>query len=412
MNVDPAAEAAVAYLRTPQAIRERAGAVLARGLDDGLHHFRIDLTRLTPAADLVASITRARFPDLHVPVHSRWRHFDVGGCNRAAELEAALARRSKDERARARIDLAVVSVLLDAGAGQAWRYHEAETREDYGRSEGLAVASFRLFARGVFSADPADPWRADAPALRALTDERLAEGLQVSAGNPLPGIHGRAAVLRGLARALEQAPDLFDKDEPRPGHLLDALRTRAVGRCVAAADLLTAVLTGFGSIWPGRLTLGGVPLGDVWRHPAAGGNGPGADLVPLHKLSQWLTYSLIEPLQSADLDVTALDALTGLAEYRNGGLFVDTGVLVPRYQAVVRETHRPGDEVVVEWRALTVALLDRLAPLVSQQLAPAGRDLPLASILEGGTWVAGRQLADERRRGAAPIVVESDGTVM
>ena len=227
MNVDPAAEAAVAYLRTPQAIRERAGAVLARGLDDGLHHFRIDLTRLTPAADRVASITRARFPDLHVPVHSRWRHFDVGGCNRAAELEAALARRSKDERARARIDLAVVSVLLDAGAGQAWRYHEAETREDYGRSEGLAVASFRLFARGVFSADPADPWRADAPALRALTDERLAEGLQVSAGNPLPGIHGRAAVLRGLGGALEQAPDLFDKDEPRPGHLLDALRTRA-----------------------------------------------------------------------------------------------------------------------------------------------------------------------------------------
>ena len=190
MNADPAAEAAVAYLRTPQAIRERAGAVLARGLDDGLHHFRIDLTRLTPAADLVASITRARFPDLHVPVHSRWRHFDVGGCNRAAELERALARRSKDERARARIDLAVVSVLLDAGAGQAWRYHEAETREDYGRSEGLAVASFRLFARGVFSADPADPWRADAPALRALTDERLAEGAAGLGRQSAPG-HSR-----------------------------------------------------------------------------------------------------------------------------------------------------------------------------------------------------------------------------
>lgn len=412
MNLDPAADAAVAYLRTPQAIRERAGAVLARGLDDGLRHFRIDLPCLASTADLVAAITRERFADLHVPLHSRWRHFDVGGCDRTAELERALERRSVDERARARLDLAVVSVLLDAGAGQAWRYHEAETGRAYARSEGLAVASFRLFARGVFSADPADPWRADAAALRALTDARLAEGLQVTEHNPLPGVSGRAGVLRALGCALEQAPDLFDKDAPRPGHLLDALRGSAVGRRVAAADVLAAVLRGLGSIWPGRLSLGPVPLGDVWRHSAASGSGPGAGLVPLHKLSQWLTYSLIEPLETARLRVTDHEALTGLAEYRNGGLLIDTGVLVPRHTGVVRETHRPGDEVVVEWRALTVPLLDRLAPLVRARLGPAGRTLPLGSILEGGTWAAGRRLAGERRDGAPPIVVESDGTVM
>ena len=134
--------------------------------------------------------------------------------------------------------------------------------------------------------------------------------------------------------------------------------------------------------------------------------------MPLHKLSQWLTYSLIEPLADAGVGVTDLDALTGLAEYRNGGLFVDTKVLVPRHPAVVRETHRPGDEVVVEWRALTVALLDRLVPLVRQQLRGDGRDLTLASMLEGGTWAAGRMLAEDRRGGAPPIAVESDGTVM
>jgi hypothetical protein len=408
---DPAAGAAVAYLRTPQAIRERAAAVLARGLDDGLRHFRVDLPCLSTAADLVAGITRERFADLRVPLHSRWRHFDVGGCDRAAELECALADRSVDERARARIDLAVVSVLLDAGAGPAWRFHEAETGRVYDRSEGLAVASFRLFASGVFSADPTDPWRADAAALRALSDERLAEGLQVTERNPLPGAAGRAGVLRALGCALAQTPDLFDKAEPRPGHLLDALRAGVIGR-VAAGDVLAAVLRGLGSIWPGRLSLSGVPLGDVWRHPAAGGRGPSAGLVPLHKLSQWLTYSLIEPLQYAGVGVGELDALTGLAEYRNGGLLIDTGVLVPRHTAVVRETHRPGDEVVVEWRALTVALLDRLAPLVRTRLGAAGRALPLGAILEGGTWTAGRRLAAERRGGAPPIVVESDGTVM
>jgi len=398
---------AVAYLRTPEAVRERAAAVLARGLDGGLRHFRIDLSRLSAAADLVAAVTRERYPDLRVPLHSRWRHF---GAHRLAEMARALDRQPADERARARIDLAVTSVLLDAGAGPQWRYLEPGTGVEYRRSEGLAVASFRLFAGGVFSAEPERPWRADAGALAAIDDDQLARGLQVSTRNPLPGLGGRATLLRRLGQALAEAPDLFGKREPRPGHLLDALRQR--GDQLPAADVLDAVLTGLGSIWPGRLALDGVNLGDVWRHPAAGGAGPTAGLVPLHKLSQWLTYSLVEPLAEGGLAITGLDRLTGLAEYRNGGLFLDLGVLAPEHDAVARDLHRPGDEVVVEWRALTVALLDRLAPLVRERLGGAASALPLASLLEGGTWAAGRRLADERRGGAPPLRVDSDGTVM
>ena len=56
----------------------------------------------------------------------------------------------------------------------------------------------------------------------------------------------------------------------------------------------------------------------------------GDGLVPLHKLSQWLAYSLIEPLIEAGFSITEIDGLTGLAEYRNGGLFIDAGVLVHR----------------------------------------------------------------------------------
>jgi hypothetical protein len=398
--------AAVAYLRTPEAVRERAEAVLARGLDGGLTHFGVDLSRLPEAADLVAAVTRERYPDSDVPLHSRWRHF---GGERLAALARALAGLPPDERARARIDLAVTSVLLDAGAGAAWRYVEPGTRGEHRRSEGLAVASFHLFAAGFFSADPGVPWRADAEALAAVDDERLARALQVSTTNPLPGLAGRATLLRRLGRALAEAPDLFGKREPRPGHLLDALREHG-GEQVDAADTLRTVLEGLAPVWPDRLALAGVNLGDVWRHPAAGGDGATAGLVPLHKLSQWLAYSLVEPLAEAGLRVTGLDRLTGLAEYRNGGLLLDLQVLVPRHEGVLRGTHRPGDEVVVEWRALTVALLDRLAPLVRERLgAPA---LPLGSLLEGGTWAAGRRLADTRRGGAPPLRVDSDGTVM
>ncbi len=83
--------------------------------------------------------------------------------------------------------------------------------------------------------------------------------------------------------------------------------------------------------------------------------------MPFHKLSQWLAYSLIEPLEDAGIEVLDLDALTALAEYRNGGLLIDSGVLVPKHAAVLDEAHRADSELIVEWRALTVALIDRLA---------------------------------------------------
>ena len=119
--------------------------------------------------------------------------------------------------------------------------------------------------------------------------------------------------------------------------------------------------------------------------------------MPLHKLSQWLSYSLIEPLQRAGIEVTDIDGLTGLAEYRNGGLFVDTGVLALRDPAAAQREHDVDSELVVEWRALTVALLDRLAEVVRGRLSMDRETLPLAHILQGGTWAAGRAIADKRR---------------
>jgi hypothetical protein len=134
--------------------------------------------------------------------------------------------------------------------------------------------------------------------------------------------------------------------------------------------------------------------------------------VPFHKLSQWLTYSLLEPFEWAGVRVTGLDALTGLPEYRNGGLLLDGGVIVPRDARDLTKTWKPASEFVIEWRALTVTLLDELAVLVRQELGVSAEQMPLACILEGGTWTAGRQIARERREGGAPPVqIDSDGTV-
>ena len=109
------------------------------------------------------------------------------------------------------------------------------------------------------------------------------------------------------------------------------------------------------------------------------------------------------------MTVTDRDALTALPEYRNGGLLLDTGVLRFVDDAVAETTWDVGSELVVEWRALTVTLLDDLAEDVRAVLERP--NMPLASILEGGTWAAGRELAARLRNGEPPLRVSSDGTV-
>jgi hypothetical protein len=400
-------------LLSADAVRTSAQRMLALGLADRLPLFRVDPARLEAAVDLVLATMRKNYPSLDVPFHARWRHFVVGGVDRWAAIADAYQWRDRAARARAEFDLAIVSVLLDAGAGPTWRYRDRLTGGEVGRSEGLALASLDMFASGAFSAVPGDPLRADAEALARLSVADLRNGFQVDEHNTLVGLEGRVALLRRLGEQVAATSSVFARhDTPRPGGLFDHLVAGSDGGAVAAPAILTALLCELGPIWPSRITLRGVPLGDCWRHQALGRDADGGDLVPLHKLSQWLTYSLIEPLMRAGIAVREIDGLTGLAEYRNGGLFVDTGVLVLRNPADAGRVHDVGSPLVVEWRSLTVALLDRLAEALRLRLGLDAVSLPLAKVLEGGTWAAGRAIAQARRPdGMPPIAVRSDGTV-
>src|SRR5205814_413002 len=110
----------------------------------------------------------------------------------------------------------------------------------------------------------------------------------------------------------------FGDAEPRLGNLYDYLEGHAGNGKLPARKIFACLLESLGAIWPGRIIHHGVNLGDTWRHPALPEDDLGAGLVPFHKLSQWLTYSLVEPLEDAGLEIGGLDELTGLAEYRNG----------------------------------------------------------------------------------------------
>src|SRR5580692_13168198 len=375
------------------AVRSRAHRMLALALDDKLPNFRIHLEKMDSVVDLVLQTTRDAYPTLDVPFHSRWRHFVMNGDNRWAAVASQTRWPDPAARARAEFDLAMVSVFLDAGAGPTWRYRDPKSGLALGRSEGLGLASLGMFTAGLFSADPRDPLRVDADVLSHLSVADVARGLQVSDANPLVGLEGRVDLLRRLGKLVASKADIFGRhDTPRPGGLFDQLAARADNSRLPAPVILSELLQQLGPIWPSRLTLGGIALGDCWKHPALTTNDATSGLMPLHKLSQWLAYSLIEPLQTAGIGVTDIDGLTGLAEYRNGGLFIDAGVLAFRDAEDASREHEVASALVVEWRALTVALLDRVGDGMRQRLGLDATSLPLAKVLEGGTWAAGRLL--------------------
>lgn len=73
----------------------------------------------------------------------------------------------------------------------------------------------------------------------------------------------------------------------------------AIEQTVSITKVWEVVMYGFEAMWPaGRTELDGRSMGDVWAHSALPDDGSGwSNLVPFHKLSQWMTYSLMEPLQ-------------------------------------------------------------------------------------------------------------------
>ncbi len=391
----------------PVMIRSRAEALFRLTLE-GKTHFTYHPEKLEDVSSFVLEVIQKNYPDLNIPFHSRWGHFKVGGIDRLQMIDDKIKNLSLDEQARIKLDLVVVSVLLDAGAGEKWSFFEKSSEKSFNRSEGLAVASLYMFLNGDFSHDKNLPWQVTAEGLQNLTKEKLEKGFQVSNDNPLVGVEGRLNLLKTLGMTLKENSTHFKNS--RPGFIFDFIKSK--GNPVNATVLLRAVLDGLGPIWPGRIELNGVNLGDVWTHSLLGSKEEFNSLVPFHKLSQWMTYSLIGPIEEAGVKIENVHHMTGLPEYRNGGLLLDKGLLSLKDGSLYQKAHRPDSELIVEWRALTIVLLDKIGEIVRKKLHKSEADFPLAKVLEGGTWWAGRIAAKEKRSdGAPPLKLDSDGTV-
>ncbi|GFZ42588.1 hypothetical protein JCM24511_00304 [Saitozyma sp. JCM 24511] len=424
----------ISYLRSLDAVRDRSQQVFDLAVDGKLDHWDWHEGKLSTVVDFCADIIE-RNPD--PSAHCRRNHF-LPSLDRIAVLSNLPSFPSDPtQRATTLIDLYLVSVLLDAGAGPDWTYTEKDERGNVswkgGRSEGLAVASWHMFVDGVFSGDKSKPLQVDVAGLKALTPEILAEHLQVSGSNPMAGLEGRCNLLIRLGSAIEARPDICATG--RPGDILGYFAPRlSTPPTLPLSQFWSTLFSLLLPIWPSRTTLPSYPgftLGDIWPCPslsrALDAQGAkreeGDDLVPFHKLTQWLCYSLVEAIEgTAGWKVERGRGQTGLPEYRNGGLLVDHGLLTIRPESLGSEAYpngkdeppvlEPGHPAVVEWRAVTVITLDRVHELICKKLGVTTEVLTLAQVLEAATWKGGREIAKVKRAGGGPpIDIISDGTV-
>lgn len=389
-------------------IRDRAAELCALGRAGKLDHFTVNPEKLDAVAVQITSLTRKSYPKTDVPYHSCWRHFSAGEIDRWDFVKEEAGFMTSADLARSAIDLAVVTVFLTAGSGPEWRYKEEDSELEFNRTEGLSLAAFQMFRMGLFSST-GHPYQVDPEGLSSVTESMIAENFQVSSKNPLSGINERIDILRRLAKALEERKGAFGLKMQRPGNIYDVLTMRGRKRSLFADEIFSAVFENFQEIWPGAVNISGKNMGDVGKHGKVARADKTGGYVPLHRLAQWLTCCLIEPFEWGGISVTGLDELTGLAEYANGGLFVDGGVLIPKDPLAFEKKWRADDEFIIEWRALTVALLDDIRPLVADYLGVRPARFPLVRMMQGGSYQAGREAAFKKRPdGSAPFLIADD----
>lgn len=384
---------------TAAAIRARAASVLAGSIEgSGEPVFRVDLSRMPVLVDLVLRELRRHGSVAAIPPPTLFRRFEAGGFDRWVAYAESIGFADADEMGRAAGDLLAVTCAVEGSTGGGWSYADGVSGETCRGSAGLAVASFNMMTSGLFSSRALEPFRADARALAAIGADELASGLQVGGGNPLAGLGPRLDRLRRLGHLSAGAPDLFaSREDPRPGGLWDAILARSGDGPVSAPGILDLVVAGFGTLWSTR----GDAVGDVGSLPDG--------LVPLHARALVLALSIAEALGWAGREVDGIEMLPPAADRILAELMIDSGLLTPREPVTVLALDSPA---VTLWRALSVALTDRLVTELRRNAGRDGKTMPLPAIVEGGILPAARTFAAKvRPHGRPAIAVESDGSV-
>jgi hypothetical protein len=374
--------AAVEHLHRLEVIRERAWMLLAAAERGQSDHFVPSAeavgTVAAALADKIREVAAADQPTpagpASPPLANLWQRLRRHQPAALSVLAEAVAGSDAIERARSGADLAMLHRIV----------------EPVGLAPGEAAldALVRHFAAGGWSA------RAQRPALDAPGIRRSLAGDGAVALPPalaaLLDDAARRQRLEQLAAQLEQAPDWVGIDG-RFGSLLDRLVSEAarppggngaVVPQVPAQLLIDRLAPLLDPIVASTVRIGGMLAGDVWRHPLAWANDRSRELVPFHSLLVALAIDLVEPLEEAAAPLADLDQLPVPADRLVAAQMLRLGLVRSRHAAVARLRHPPGSDIVVELRALSVALTERLADRLRAELGRTVHDLPVVRIVE------------------------------
>lgn len=431
------------FLLSLNSVRERCYKVQEAANRNRLNHFDVDQSKLEEMIQFVILIIKRDYDTpSDIPVYGRWRHFNIGGRQRLHSLMQSWTSlgQSPLEQTRKLIDILVIACLMDMKPCQTYCYTEHSTGRVFKRKDGIAIAMLDLFLSGAFSTDPSIPHRVDSEGLVNFSLETLRNGLQFNENNSFVGIEERLEILNHLGHVLNTRKDYFGNENQRPGNMMDYLLShpstiKTKKGPLISIETIWPVVQEMGELWSAEEGIGGTPgLGDVWPCPAISNN-KDDNLVSFHKLSQWIIYSIIEPMEKLlGATIEGDDLLTPLPDYCNGGFLIDTGFLtlkpvdndrgIKNYHANSLLPYQPkvevapmfdmSDPVVTEWRALTVAYLDLVCERVRQSFGLSKKLLSLSQLVQGGTWSAGRELAEISRPNThePPIVIKIDKRVI
>ena len=187
-------EETVSHLRSLNSIRTRASQLYNH--PEALQNFDLYPEKLSSVADEIVRLIKRDYANpSEIPPHSRWRHFEASSVpkskiDRITPLLDLWSSKGVDkyEQTRRLLDLFVVGVLLDAGAGSKWVYTPKNETAVYNRSEGLGIASFDFFNSGVLSSVSSNQHQCDSIGLAALNIDVFRSAFQVSESNPLVGM--------------------------------------------------------------------------------------------------------------------------------------------------------------------------------------------------------------------------------
>ena len=369
--------AAVEHLHRLDVIRERAWMLLAAAERGQSDHF-------VPSAEAIGTVAVAladsiRADDAAVkgtappPLANLWHGMRRHQPGALAALGDALAGGDGLERARSGADLAALHRIIEPiGLDASSPALDALVRHFAAGGWSGRAGAVALDAPGIRRALAGDGAVAIPDALMA----KLAEG-------------GRRQRLEQLAAGLERAPDQLGLDG-RFGSLLEGLVAESAGSGgigdstgqIPAQLLVDRLAPLIDPITASTVRIGGSLAGDVWRHPLAWAEDRSRELVPFHSLLLALVLDLVEPLEEASAPLADLDQLPVPADRVLAAQMLRLGLVRSRHPAVARLRHPPGSDIVVELRALSVALCERLADRLRAELGRTAHDLPVVQIVE------------------------------